>query len=84
MITCVFDQLNKVLVLIVKTKGKNDLVETKRGKNFATLNLPIDLTQDDEAQPELIAEDESEDEEDIVGQQWQRRFRKGFWRKEKI
>ena len=54
------------MVLIVKAKGKNDLVETKRGKNFAELDLPIDLTQNDES-PELIeAEDESEGEDGVI------------------
>ena len=56
MIEKVCKQIQKVLVLIVEGKGKNDLVETKRGKKFADLDLPIDLTAADDAGevPELI------------------------------
>ena len=67
MITRVFNRLYKVLVRIVEVKGKNDLVRTKHGKNFAKLDLPIYLTQDTNESPELIKEDESEGEdEDII------------------
>ena len=54
MITKVYKRLKKVLVLIAEARGKNDLVETKRGKKFQDLDLPIDLTEDDT--PELVAE----------------------------
>lgn len=43
-ITKVFDRLRNVLVLVVKAKGRNNLVETKGGKNFNKLDLLIDLT----------------------------------------
>ena len=35
----VFKRLQKVLVLILEADGGNDLVETKRGKKFETLDL---------------------------------------------
>ena len=53
MIEKVFKRLQKVLVLIVEAKGKNDLVETKRGKKFANLDLPINLMTD---KPDLFPE----------------------------
>ena len=46
MITRVFDRLRNVLVLIYEAKGKNNLVEKKRGKKSRNLDLPIDLTAD--------------------------------------
>ena len=46
--------LHNVLVLIDEAKGKNDLVETKRGKNFYMLDLPIDLTAEDS--PTLVSQ----------------------------
>ena len=57
MITRVFNRLQKVLVLIVEAKGKNYLVETKRGKKIAGLDLsaappnplnPTDLVEEEE------------------------------------
>ena len=54
MIEKVCKRIQKVLVLIVEGKGKNDLVETKRGKKFADLDLPIDLTTDES--PALLDE----------------------------
>ena len=62
MITKVFDRLRNVLVLIVEVKGKNDLVETKRGKNFYKLDLPIDLTESDSDTPMMVDEFRNEDE----------------------
>ena len=59
MITSVFKRLRRVLVLIIEAKGKNDLVETKRGKKFAALDLPIDLTDE----PPLVEEVGGEDTE---------------------
>ena len=56
MITKVFDRLRNILVLIVEAKGKNDLVETKRGKNFYKLDLPIDLTDSDSDTQMLVDE----------------------------
>jgi len=53
MIMKVYKRLKKVIVLIAELKGKNDLVETKRGKKFQDLDLPIDLMGDDT--PELVA-----------------------------
>ena len=44
MIAKVCKRIEKVLVLIIEGKGKNDLVETKRGKKFADLDLPFDFT----------------------------------------
>ena len=49
MITSVFKQLKNVLVMINEAKGKNDLVETKRGKKFRDLDLPIDFTYEEPA-----------------------------------
>ena len=67
MITKVFNRLRNVLVLIVEGKGKNDLVETKRGKNFYMLDLPIDLTAVDDAGevPELIPTANLYNEEEV-------------------
>ena len=48
MITRVFNRLHKVLVLIAEAKGKNDLVETKRGKKNTELDIPIDKMGDEE------------------------------------
>ena len=53
-ITKVYKRLKKVLVLIAEAKGKNNIVEMKRGKKFQDLDLPIDLTGDNT--PELVAE----------------------------
>jgi len=65
MITRVFDRLQNVLVLIAEAKGKNDLVETKRGKNFYLLDLPIDLsTESDSDAPALDDEFGNEEMED--------------------
>ena len=65
MITRVFDRLRNVLVLIAEAKGKNDLVETKRGKNFYLLDLPIDLsTESDSDAPALDDEFGNEEMED--------------------
>ena len=60
--------MNKVLVLIVEAKGKNDLVETKRGKKWASLDLPIDLTNEDDTVdvPESSSFELSEEEPDLV------------------
>ena len=44
MIAKVCKRIEKVLVLIIEGKGKNDLVETKRGKKFADLDLPSDFS----------------------------------------
>ena len=41
-LTKVFDRLQKVLCLIVEGRGKNDLVETKRGKKVGAMNLRSD------------------------------------------
>ena len=62
-----FKRLQKVLVLIIEAKGKNDLVETKRGKKFANLDLPIDITDADDAGevPELIPTAELYGEEEV-------------------
>ena len=54
-IASVFKRLQKVLVLIIEAKGKNDLVETKRGKKFVDLDLPIDLTSDSTLGDELAS-----------------------------
>ena len=35
----VFKRLQKVLVLILEADGGNDLVETKKGKKFKTLDI---------------------------------------------
>ena len=53
MITSVFKRLRNVLVMIHEAKGKNDLVETKRGKKFRDLDLPVLL---DEPVPQNAAE----------------------------
>ena len=67
MIEKVCKRIQKVLVLIVEGKGKNDLVETKRGKKFADLDLPIDLTAADDAGevPELIPTANLYNEEEV-------------------
>ena len=44
MIAKVCKQIEKVLVLIVEGKDKNDLVKTIRGKKFADLDLPSDFS----------------------------------------
>ena len=64
----VFERLQKVLVLIAEAKGKNDLVETKRGKKFQDLDLPIDLTMEEDT-PELVPEFLAIDEEEELGQE---------------
>ena len=48
MIAKVCKRIEKVLVLIVegKGKGKNDLVEAKRGKKFADLDLPVHFSSE--------------------------------------
>ena len=73
MIEKVCNRIQKVLVLIVEGKGKNDLVETKRGKKIADLDLPIDLTVDDAPvlldepiEPCVIAEEEPGLEEVVI------------------
>ena len=67
MITKVFNRLRNVLVLIVEANGKNDLVETKRGKNFYMLDLPIDLTEDTPTLiPESSAAELFQEEPDLV------------------
>ena len=38
----VFNRLKKVLVLIIEADGGNDLVESKHGKKFANLDLPVE------------------------------------------
>ena len=48
MMTRVLNKLRKVLVLPADAKGKTDLLETKRGKSFARLDLPINKTGDEE------------------------------------
>ena len=65
MITKVFNRLRNVLVLIDEAKGKNDLVETKRGKNFYMLDLPIDLTAKETSTliPESLAAELFEEED---------------------
>ena len=65
MIVKVFDRLKRGLVLIVEAKGVHDLVETKRGKHFANLDLPIDLTNDTGEVPDLIPAADLYDEEEI-------------------
>ena len=42
LITKVFNRLKNVLVLIVEGNGGNELVESKRGKKFRNLDLPIE------------------------------------------
>ena len=41
MIVKVCNHIKKVLILTVEGNGKNDLIETKPGKNFANLDLPL-------------------------------------------
>ena len=67
MIEKVCKRIQKVLVLIVEGKGKNDLFKTKRDKKFADLDLPIDLTAADDAGevPELIPTAELYNEEEV-------------------
>ena len=65
-ITKVFERLRNVLVLIHEANGKNDLVETKRGKKFRNLDLPE--TDEPDILPEpctapLYAEEELEETE---------------------
>ena len=43
-IASVFKRLKRVLALIIEAKGKNDLVEKKRGKKRSSLDLLVDLT----------------------------------------
>ena len=65
MIAKVCKRIEKVLVLIVEGKGKNDLVETKRGKKFADLDLPLHfstetlpaLADEPHTAPELYEQD---------------------------
>ena len=62
MITRVFNRLRNVLVLIDEAKGKNDLVEKKRGKKFYQLDLPIDLTDENSAPvPTIICAPQEEE-----------------------
>ena len=61
----VFDRLKRVLFLITEAKGINDLVETKLGKKSQDLNLPIDLTMEEDTPdlvPKLLPIDEGEEE----------------------
>jgi len=37
----VWMRLKNVLVLIIEGRGSNDLVETKRGKKFRNLDMPV-------------------------------------------
>ena len=53
MITKVLLCLKRVLLLIIEANGKNDLVEKKRDQKYANLDLPIDLTDDDDV-PDII------------------------------
>ena len=76
-LTNVFDRMKKVLVLIVEAEGKNDLVETKRGKRFRSLDRwhlpPLESAAaaiDDEADAAHIDDDEEEEVED-GGEVWE-------------
>ena len=51
--------------MINEAKGKNDLVETKRGKKFCDLDLPIDLTIDGPQNAAGLLEEEVGAEETI-------------------
>ena len=42
----VYKRLQRVLALIVKGNGSNDLVETHRGKKHENLDLPIDFIEE--------------------------------------
>ena len=70
-ITSVFKRLKRVLALIIEAKGKNDLVEEKRGKKWSSLDLLVNLTDvcdNDvpELEPELLDEEDDEPQEAIV------------------
>ena len=51
-----------MLILIHEGKGKNDLVETKRGKQFRGLDLPVDLTRPDPEPVTKLTEELMDDE----------------------
>ena len=53
MLTKVFQRLHKVLVLVAQAKGKNDLVESKRGAKFKNLDLWIMPTDYIPSKPSL-------------------------------
>ena len=66
--TRVFNRLRNFLVLINEAKGKNDLVEEKRGKKFRNLDLPVDLTHEEDT-PELVPEIICAPEEEEIWQE---------------